>query len=240
MATDYISAGLVCTCQVLILEFKQFNCLISFFSSCQELNVLSLFYVHRWPLLGDGSLFFLNQCSVFLFSPLQGILFHPTKETYRRAWHHKQGWLAPHSQAILTILIVLMWKYPLFVVPQDGERIAFDWFALCAWLRLPLGQDHPWRPLQIWKLVSCNGNLNRNMVFDKIGFSRIKITATNETRQTPKKTKAVYWLAWVHEQELKWECVPPFALCFQIQICKALVVDNWEGPGRGRLGRVHF
>ena len=103
VATDYISAGLVCTCQVFVLEFKQFNGLISFFSTCQELNVLSLFYVHRWPLLRDGSLFFLNQCSVFLFSPLQGILFHPTKETYRRAWHHKQGWLAPHSEAILTI-----------------------------------------------------------------------------------------------------------------------------------------
>ena len=118
MATDYISAGLVCTCQVLILEFRQFNCLISFFSTCQELNVLSLFYVHRWPLLRDGSLFFLNQCSVFLFSPLQGILFHPAKETYRRAWHHKQGWLAPHSQAILTILIVLMWKYHFLLSPK--------------------------------------------------------------------------------------------------------------------------
>ena len=126
---------------------------------------------------------------ISILSPLQGILFHPAKETRRRAWPHKQGWLAPHSQAILTILIVLMRKYHLFVAPQDGERIAFDWFALCAWLRLPLGQDHPWRPLQIWKLVSCNGNLNRNMVFDKIGFSRIKITATNETRQTPKKKR---------------------------------------------------
>ena len=139
---------------------------------------------------------------ISILSPLQGILFHPAKETRRRAWPHKQGWLAPHSQAILTILIVLIRNYHLFVVPQDGERIAFDWVALCTWLCLPLGQDHPWRPLQIWKFVSCNGNLNWNMVFDKIGFSRIKITATNETRQTPKKTKAVHWLARVREQEL--------------------------------------
>ena len=151
LATDYISSGLLCT--------------------CQELNVLSLFYVHRWislfcpsienstssPFSSPTSEFQLLVLSTHVLSLFfvrsQGLLFTPAAEAQGGPRPNREGCSFAFSIVLEIPYIISVLAYirhiPIMSLTffSDGECASFDWAALCLWLCLPPQQDHPGWPL---------------------------------------------------------------------------------------------